>query len=223
MRVAILTPAYDGKVVCDYAISMAELFRLSSKIDSLEINLNFRMHDALIQKSRNDLFTEAYEAGFDVIYFIDADQSFSPKAFFETLASPADVIGVPVRMKTAEDRYNIRPENIDGHQFHPELGLLEVECIGTGFLKLTRTAMDILWNASPEYRYDGKTRRMICNMDIVDGGLISEDVQICNKLKAGGLKIFANIDATCSHFGTKRFDGNYKLHYFTEQIKRESA
>jgi hypothetical protein len=35
MRVAILTPAYDGKVVCDYAISMAELFRLSSKMEKL--------------------------------------------------------------------------------------------------------------------------------------------------------------------------------------------
>jgi hypothetical protein len=214
MRVAILTPAYDGKVVCDYAVSMAELFRLSSKVNNLELNLHFRMHDALIQKSRNDLFTDAYEAGFDAIYFIDADQSFNPDAVFKTLLNTADVIGIPVRMKTEEERYNIRPETLEAYRFDADLKLLEVPCIGTGFIKLSRKAMDVLWNSSPEYNYGGQMRRMICNMDIVNGGLISEDVQICDKLKAGGLKIYADINYTCSHFGTKRFDGDYQSFYW---------
>ena len=82
-RVAILTPSYDGKVVCDFTVAMAEIFRC--KPAGMEINLNFWMGEALIQKARSNLFCDAYEEGYNDIVFIDADQSFSTQAFFLSL------------------------------------------------------------------------------------------------------------------------------------------
>ena len=107
-KVAIVSPAYDGKVVCNYAITMAEIFRLAAKdYPNLELHLNFWMYEALLQKARNNLFADAIRQDMDDLVFIDCDQSFDPKAFFTMLDHPVDVIGAPVRMKTDQERYNI--------------------------------------------------------------------------------------------------------------------
>ena len=208
-KVAILTPSYDGKTVCDFCVTMAVIFQRAAKErPDLELNLNFWMGEALLQKARNNLFGDAYEDGFDDIVFIDADQSFNAQAFFDLIDHPVDVVGVPVPMKVDEERYNIRPENPEKHKWNPELRLVEVECIGTGMLRLSRKAMDVLWNGSKPYN-DGKQRRLICDVQIIDGGMISEDVQICKKLTDAGLKIYVDIKHTCDHFGVKKYTGDY--------------
>lgn len=208
-QVHILCPSYDGKVVCDFSVAMAEVFRLVSAQTGLELHLRYWMYEALLPKARNNLFTNAYNAGADDIIFIDGDQAFSPKAFFDLLRHPVDAVGVPVRMKTDTERYNIRPEDPARHKYDEQLGLLEVENIGTGFLRLSRKAMEVLWSDAEFYRDGDSKRRMICNLQIIDGGLISEDIQICTKLRDAGIKIYADVRYTCAHFGTKRFDGEY--------------
>lgn len=212
-KVAILTPSYDGKTVCDFTICMAVIFqRMARERPDIQLNLNFWMGEALVQKARNNLFGNAYLAGFDDVVFIDADQSFAPQAFFDLLELPVDVVGVPVPMKVDAERYNIRPEDMSKHTWDSKLKLLEVECIGTGFMRLSRKAMDVLWEASSPYN-DGQERRMICNIEIIDGGMISEDVQICKKLTDAGLKIYVDIRHTCQHFGTKKYEGSYSKMY----------
>jgi hypothetical protein len=43
--------------------------------------------------------------------------------------------------------------------------------------------------------------------------MISEDVQICKKLTDEGLKIYVDIRHTCSHFGVKKYTGDFKMKY----------
>lgn len=218
-RVAILCPSYDGKVVCDFAVSMAVVFQRAAKErPDLELNLNFWMGEALLQKARSNLFCDAYDAGFDDIVFIDADQGFDAQAFFDAIDHPVDVVGIPVPMKVEEERYNIRPENTAKHRWNPDLRLLEVECIGTGFLRLSRQAMDVLWAKGTPYN-DGKIRRLICDIQIINGGMISEDVQICQKLTDAGMKIYVDIKHTCEHFGTKRYKGDFQQHFAMDWLE----
>ena len=75
----------------------------------------------------------------------------------------------------------------------------------------------------PAYNDGGTMRKMICDLEIVDGGLISEDIQIGKKLKESGFKIYLDIRYTCDHFGTKRFTGNYKKQYATHLIGQFSG
>jgi len=212
-RVAILCPSYDGKVVCDFSISMAVLFqRAAVERPDLHMNLYFWMGEALLQKARSNLFCDAYNDGFDEIVFIDADQGFTADAFFDLVDHDVDVVGIPVPMKVEDERYNIRPEDPAKHKWDPQTKLLEVECIGTGFIKLSRKAMKILWDKGTPY-FDGKDRRLICDIQIINGGMISEDVQICKKLTDEGLKIFVDIRHTCTHFGVKKYSGDYQMKY----------
>lgn len=211
--VYIATPSYDGKTVCDFTVCMAEIFRIAAqKHPDLELRLHFWMNEALVQKARNNLFAMAFHAGASDIVFIDADQSFPVQAFFDLLNHPVDAVGIPTPMKVDEERYNIRPEKVSAHEWDNEVGLLKVEVMGTGMFRLSRRAMQSLWDQSTPYN-DGGEKRLICDIQIIDGGMISEDVQICDKLHSAGIPVYADIRYTCDHFGTKKYVGHYLTHY----------
>ena len=211
MRVLVGTPSHQGTVCCDYAVAMCEVFRLA-KDRGHQINIHFRMYQSLVQKARNTLFKKAYIENYDALVWIDADQGFKADAFFKLLEHPVDVVGIPVRMKTDEERYNIRPEDPLKHKWDNKLELMVVQAIGTGFLKLSRKAIEALWERGDKYFADGEEHRMICNLEIKNGGLISEDIQICERLQEAGFNLYADIETTADHFGTKRFSANYLEH-----------
>ena len=221
--VYILTPSYDGKTVCDFTVCVAEIFRVAAqRYPDLELRLHFWMGEALVQKARNNLFALAFHAGASDIVFIDADQSFEVQAFFDLLHHPVDAVGIPTPMKVDEERYNIRPEDAARHTWDNSVGLLRVECIGTGMIRFSRRAMQALWNLSLPYNDDGE-KRLICDVQIINGGMISEDVQICEKLAQAGIPVYADIRYTCEHFGTKRYTGDYKMHYARHLIEKFSG
>lgn len=210
MKVLIGTPAHDGKVVCDYCINTAEIFRINAQENrGYDLHLYFMMYQSMVQAARNDIFYKAYTENYDALVFIDADQSFKTETFFRLLKHPVDVVGVPVPMKQMDERYNIRPDDPKKHKWDKNLDLLVVECIGTGFIKYSRKAIEVLWDNSESYGPNNENR-LICNYRIYKGGIIGEDIDICYKLEKAGIPIYVDIEDTCSHFGTHRFDGNYQ-------------
>jgi hypothetical protein len=210
-KVAIVSPSYDGKVVCDYAVTLATIFSRAKDM-GINLSLQFWMGEALLQKARNNLFCDAYNSGADDLFFLDCDQAFDAQAFFDLLEHPVDVVGITAPMKLDEERYTIRPEEPEKHTYDSRLKLLQVENISTGMMRLSRKAMQSLWDNSPSY-YDGNDRKLICDVQIIEGRMISEDIQICKKLSDAGFKIYADINYTCTHFGVKKFTGNFKTHY----------
>jgi len=212
-RVAIVSPSYDSKIVCDHAIALVTIFqRAARERPDLNLSLNYWMGEALLQKARNNLFCDAYDSGVDDIVFLDVDQGFDAQAFFDVLDHPVDVVGITARMKTDDERYTHRPEDPKQHRWNQELKLLEVEYLATGFLRLSRKAMKALYDASEPYN-DGKERRLICDVQIINGGMISEDIQIGKKLKEAGIQSYLDIRHTCSHFGVKKYEGDYQYKY----------
>jgi hypothetical protein len=79
-------------------------------------------------------------------------------------------------------------------------------------LRLSRKAMQALWDQSLPYNDRGE-KRLICDVQIINGGMISEDVQICEKLRKSDIPVYADIRYTCDHFGTKKYVGHYLTHY----------
>lgn len=220
-KIVILSPSYDGKIVCDQTLNLVTIFaRAAKERPDLDISLNYWMYEAVIQKARNNLFCDAYESGADDIIFMDVDQCVDPQAFFDLIDHQVDVVGLTARMKTDEERYNHRPENDLEHTWDSELKLLHVRYLPTGYLRLNKKAMEALYNNSPEYWDDGKKRRLICNVTIENNGIISEDIHMCTKLNEMGFKCYLDIRYTNDHFGTKRFTGNYKQKYLETMLKQ---
>lgn len=205
-NILIATPSYDGRLDVWYTNALLEtvLFGFQNEMVFKPIFLSY---DALIQRSRNDLIKIAVENNFDGILWIDSDIEWHPEWPVEIIKRDKDIVGLPVIKKSLQETYNVKcnPEDLNIN----EEGLISVQSIGTGFLYMSKKAIDFLWENSEEYSETDKTGRMVFNVSIKDGELISEDVSVCNKLKDGGFEVFIDPSKTCNHIGNLKYSGNF--------------
>lgn len=202
-RVLVGTPAYDGRVEGRYVSSLIESIDLCSKKD-IFLRPVFLSYDALIQRARNDLFALAVDSKVDDLIWIDSDVVWKPNWIPELLEKPVDVVGLAVVKKSVEaEQYNVKcaPERLkaDG------TGLVPVEGLGTGFLRMSKKAIDAVWNSSPVYKDQGRDRRSICEVQFDNGDMISEDIVLCRKLWISGIPVYLDPSKTCGHVGTALF------------------
>jgi len=131
-----------------------------------------------------------------------------PAWVIQLLNHPVDVVGGTVVKKTDVPMFNVKAMPA-GISIDPELQLMEVQCVGTGFLRLSKQAMLAIWEQSTEYRNEGKTCRMVFDLKVIDGELISEDNVLCEKWRDTGGKVWIDPSITCNHVGVKKYSGNF--------------
>lgn len=207
-RVMIGSPSYDGRIDVWYTNSLVNTIKLSYEKE-IEIIPMWVSFDALIQRARNDTIQLALETDVDALVFIDSDIEWQPEWLFKLLAYEEDVVGGTYRKKGDKEEYvyRILPDS----QQKLENGLIEVSGLGTGFVKLSKAAMQYLWDTSEPYidPKDNQERRMICEVKIIDGMLHSEDIMMFHKLRDGGFKVYLDPTMTCNHIGPYKFEGNF--------------
>lgn len=216
MKVLIATPAHDGRLDVWYTTSLVNSVRIAQE-NGIFLHPVFMSYDALVQRARNDLFRLAVEGEYDHMIFIDADLEWNPMWVMELLSRPEDVVGGTYRKKTDEaEVYTVKTKNLDA-----ENGLVRVEGLGTGFVKLSRRAFMSLWESSQPYQNEGREGRMVCDIQIIDGQLCSEDVVLFKKLKDLGFDVWLAPHMTCCHIGTKKFYGNFED--FAKRLTAQAA
>lgn len=199
------TPSYDGKVEAHFVAALVSACKLA-QTEGIELVPIFLSYDALVQRARNDLVALALQHEVESLIFIDHDILFQPEWILELIASDKHVIGGTYRKKT--DEQEIYPVKFQNSKINSE-GLISVEGIATGFLKLSKKALSMLWEVSPAYLNENKECRMIFDIGIVNGYLLSEDTMMCEKLKKLGFEIWLNPKMCCGHIGAKIFKGNF--------------
>jgi hypothetical protein len=204
-KVLLATPALDGRLDVWYTNSVINSVRIC-QAEGIYLHPVFLSFDALIQRARNDLFRLAIEEGYDEMIFVDSDLEFDPQWILDLLNAPEDVIGGTYRKKTDEKEiYVVKTKNLETS----DNGLIKVEGLGTGFVKFSRKALEALWEDSPKYQNEGRECRMVCNVEVINGDLVSEDIVIFRKLDKLGFTTWLNPNMTCNHTGTKKFQGNF--------------
>jgi len=219
-KVLIGTPAHDGRVDVWFANSLVNTVKLAMQrqVDIIPIYMSY---DSLVQRARNDLVRLAIEEDFDDLIFIDSDEEWNPEWIFKLLAFKEEVIGLPVVKKSDQMMFNIKalPTGLKTQQN----GLMEVEAVGTGFMKISKPALKKVWGASPEYKNEGRTCRMVFDVQVVDGQLVSEDIIFCQKWRSLGGRVFIEPSMTSNHIGVKKYQGNF-LEYlkFLQQTEKSA-
>jgi glycosyltransferase involved in cell wall biosynthesis len=211
-KVLVGTPCYDGRADVWYVNSLFQTARMAQQLN-VEIVPIWLSYDALVQRARNDCIALALEMNCDDIIFIDSDLEWQPEWFYQLLDYPVDVVGGTYRKKTDENEaYVAKFDNLATIQPDPVTGLMEVQGLGTGFLRISRSAMQWLWDNSEPYneKEEGKHRRWIFEVIVENGSLISEDILLCRKLRENGYKIWLDPVMTLGHVGTKKFQGNFQ-------------
>jgi len=205
-RVLIGTPAHDGRLDVWYCNSLINTIKLSM-VHGVEIVPVYMSYDSLIQRARNDLVRLALEENFDDLIFIDSDEEWKPEWIFTLLNYDVDVVGVPVIKKSDIPAFNVKALP-DGMRLDKN-NLMEVEAVGTGFLRISKNALEQIWDDSPEYTNENKKCRMVFDIQIIDGDLVSEDNIFCQKWRKLGGKVYIDPSMTCNHIGAKKYSGNF--------------
>lgn len=218
-KVMIGTPCYDGRIDVWYVNSLSNTIKQSAAHE-VEITPMWVSFDALLQRARNDTIQLALETNVDALIWIDSDIEWEPEWFFKLLDYPHDIVGGTYRKKGDKEEYVLR--QMIRQPIDPITKLVEVDGLGTGFVKLSRRAMQYLWNSSKPYTdsKDGKERRMIFDVGIENDTLVSEDIHMFNKLKAAGFKIYLDTTMTCNHTGPYKFKGDFSAWYRKVGIPR---
>lgn len=214
-KVMIGTPCYDGRLDVWYTNSLVNTIKLGQSKD-IEIHPIWISFDALLQRARNDTIKLAIEGDFDDLIWIDSDIEWEPEWFFKLLDHPVDVVGGTYPKKADKEEYVLR--QVIKHPIDKSTGLMEVDGLGTGFARMSKKAMQYLWDSSTMYidPKDNKERRMICDVQIIDKQMYSEDIIMFLKLQQGGFKIYLDATMTCNHTGPKKFKGNFQKNYMNK-------
>ena len=213
MNVILGVPSYSGEVTVWFCDSLVNTIRVCP--EDIKLFPVFLSYDALIQRARNDLVAMAIEHDLDALVFIDSDMQWNPTDLFKLLAYEEDVVGGTVRKKSdTEELYNVNTQNLKIE----DNGLIKVNSVGTGFLKLSKKALQALWDNSEEYTNENKSCRMIFDVKVIDGELISEDNVMCRKLRELGFDVWIDPTVDCPHLGVHKYTGNF-MKYREEILK----
>lgn len=208
-RVLIGTPSYDGRIDVWFANSLLGTVKMAFNKD-IFVHAIYTSYDSLIQRARNSLFRLAIQGNYDDLFFIDSDAEWDPEWFFTLLDRPEPFVGgALVKKSDNSEGYTIKLTD-KTLKYSQDRKLIEVEGVGTGFLKISKFAIDKLWNISDPYMSEGEEHRMVCDIKVENGDLISEDYILCNKWKSLGYKCWIDPTMTLNHIGTKKFKGNFE-------------
>ena len=207
-RVLIGTPSYDGRIDVWFANRLIETVKQAEK-KGIFVHAIYTSYDSLIQRARNSLIKLAIDGGYDDLFFIDSDTEWEPEWFFNLLERPEPIVGGALIKKTDKEGYTVKL--VDKKlKYSEDKKLIQVDGVGTGFMKVSKFALDKLWEMSDEYTSEGEKHRMVFDIKVENGDLISEDYILCNKWKSLGYKVWLDPTITCNHIGIKKFKGNFE-------------
>lgn len=213
IRVLLAVPSYDGKYDVEFIKSLNDtlFLALQHNIQVVPVYLCF---DSLVQRVRNRYFKIAYDNNFDILFFIDADIGWVPKDFLKLVLSDKDMIGGGYRKKhDAEELYTfkVKGDTDDTFEITPDSdGLLEVNGLGCGFLKISNNCFKQLFESEPNYYTDNDgVTKIISDCAVNDQKrFVSEDIILGFKWQQLGGKVYVDTNIELIHSGNKHYTGN---------------
>jgi hypothetical protein len=204
-KVMIATPCYDGTVELDYMMSIFQTMEFCM-LNDIQMILKTVVGCSLIQKARDELFRIAYESEVDDLIFIDSDQCWSQKDFGNLLSYDVDVIGGAVVSKNDLIHFNVKTFE-KKYDFY--YGLIDARAVGTGFMRISKRAIKMMWESAEVYKDGDKEYRHVFETKIVNGQLLGEDVAFCQKWRDLGEKVYVHPEISVAHIGKKRWSADF--------------
>jgi hypothetical protein len=205
-KVMIGTPCYDGSLELTHVQSLFQTVDLCRDL-GITITMEYVVGNSLVQTARNEIFRRAIEDDVDDLIFIDGDQGWNGQDFIKLISHQKDVIGGVVVGKKDHIMYNAKPL-MTGFEIDED-GLVEVMGVGTGFLRISKRALHMMWDLAEPYKYESKDARNVFANGVFDGNYYGEDIAFCKRWTALGEKVYIDPSITCSHVGKKEWMGNF--------------
>jgi predicted O-methyltransferase YrrM len=138
------------------------------------------------------------------LVFLDADVSWEPEALVQLCRYDCDLVGgvYPFRRDDIKARGRMPVRMIEGVFKPDELGLLEVEGLPAGFLRIRRKVLETLAADADQYLNRSDTRSkvpILFERTLLADDRMGGDIDFCAKWRAAGGKVFAAYEMRLGH------------------------
>jgi len=181
IRAFVATPAYDGKVDSDFAMSIAEATMVAQAL-GIPVQCAFMRNGAFIELARNTFCQLFLDSDATHLFFIDSDLRFEARAFVSLLQAGRPVCaGVYRRRQEPEDypvRYIEAPEG--GIQTY-DGGWVACDRVPTGFLCIERSVIEKMAEKAPVLNLTNQPPcpQLFYTKRLEDGRFMGEDYCFC--------------------------------------------
>lgn len=142
IRPYVATPAYDGKVDSDYALSLAQATMTAAAM-GIPTTVGIIGNGAFIDLARNNFVSMFLETDCTHLFFIDADLKFESRAYIGLLASGRPVCAGIYRRRQKNEEYPVKyVEAPEGGIQVKDSGWVECWRVPTGFLCIERRIIE---------------------------------------------------------------------------------
>ena len=223
-HVYIATPAYDGKVQVDFAMSIAETCQLAT-VMGIRVTVCIMRNNIFIDHARNHFARLFLETDCTHLFFIDSDLRFEPRAVVSLVNSDFDICAGAYPKRQDPEEYPVKFANKDDGIW-VENGWVLCTHVPTGFLCIKRKVVEEMWEAAEEYRcaHEEPVRRMFYTFINEEKSLVGEDFAFCldygNRYKKA-IPVWPDFDFTHG----ERWEGNFHkyLNRMSEEERAEEA
>lgn len=171
-----------------------------------------------LESQRGKIVRDFLKSDFANLFFIDADEEFSPIAVMQLLNREEEIIAGAYHKKEYPESYSVNLIQRDGHPIGkvigPNLALLRASLVGTGFMRIRRSALEQM-----ERHYSDLLVREFIEEEpwidmfgrlTIDGYKFGEDKSFCRRWTDIGGEIWVYPDFDFVHYeGAYGFKGNF--------------
>lgn len=225
-KVFLATTAYDSPDA-SYTYSIARSMEALSAagIQSAYYLLQGNCH---VDDARNAVVRDFLDSDCTELVFLDADVSWEPGVLVALCGIDRDIVGgvYPYRRESEEETMPVRhlPQiSVD------EDGLIEVEGLPTGFMRIKRHVIETMAATAKHFLKDnGKPHPVLFERDYFGGGRRGGDIRFCMVWREMGGKVFAAPELRLGHAGSMvlkdslgaslRRQGNSTLRWLAEVV-----
>jgi hypothetical protein len=209
-QIFIATPAYDGKVHVQYAMSLLDTYAMLLS-NGYQPIVRVPTCGSLLVADRNRLLQMFWESGAEYMLCIDSDLGWNPFAVMELIKAGKEFSGGVYPSRDGAG-FNFRPETLDDGKIVvcPETKFLKMQYIPAGFMLLKRSVLEKMHAKFPESFYKPKdvrsnTESAYClfNTEVWEGEFWGEDYVFCRRARESGVDIWVNPLLQFDHAGIK--------------------
>ncbi|MDR3495291.1 MAG: hypothetical protein P4L82_11885 [Ancalomicrobiaceae bacterium] len=210
MKAFVAIPCYSGEVGALTMISVIHAIE-EARVAGIDTVVAIRPGDSMLARARNAMVADFLASDATDLIFWDADIATTPGAFVALLSHDVDVVGGIYRARSDPERYIFR-KLPGGSEVTADNGLIEVDGLGTGFLRIRRSAVDRMMAHFPDLvviERDGRRLPWLFDFERRGNEYYSEDIVFCQRFRESGGRIWADPELPFHHTGQKTFSGCY--------------
>jgi len=209
-KIFVAVPAYSGTITVETADSLyAEIYEAVKR--KYELIVQFASQDAIISRCRNYMVRNFLKTDFTDLVFLDSDVGFPMGTLCNLVEYPVDIVGVSYPKRQDFLNFPIRWLPHEMLYADSDTGLLEVEGLPAGCLRISRHALEAIIEKHPELEYDepsGGVVHALFEFQRIGRAFLGEDLSFCMLARKTGFKVWLDPNIDMTHTGHKVFKGN---------------